>query len=533
MKIFSLIKAVLTEDMNIFKVQTKRNSSKFKKLLLPIVLTIIICSYMAFYAYSLAKELAPFDLTYIMLTFFLGAVTILTFMEAIYKSQGILFDSKDNDLLFSLPIKRSTILFIRTLKLILFQYMYNALFVIPALGVYVYFEHPSIKFYLISIVMFLLLPLIPTVIGSVFGYIVKLVSSKFKAKKIIQTVLSLAIFFGIYYISMNSETFLSNIVEKATDINDIIIRIYYPIGSYILLINKFDFILLIKFIIINIIPFIIFVIIGQRYYFKIISSNKNITTAKRKSNSSVIKVNKPIIALTKKELKRYFSSSVYMFNTIFGLILLLVGTVILCIKGGNALDSIINEMDIESSLSVNILFYFLVLMAGLMTSITSSSISLEGKTINITKSLPVSVKTILNSKILYCYIIEMPFMIISIILFIIFFKPGILFVILTTLLSIIVIGISSTIGLIVNLKYPKLSFHNDTEVVKQSMSSMISVFIGMGLLFTSIVLIIYLSDYINGNILLFLLLLLFIIIFIIFYGILIKKGPKEYKKLNV
>ena len=34
-------------------------------------------------------------------------------------------------------------------------------------------------------------------------------------------------------------------------------------------------------------------------------------------------------------------------------------------------------------------------------------------------------------------------------------------------------------GLIVNLKYPKLNYSNDTEVVKQSMCSMISVFIGL------------------------------------------------------
>ena len=45
-----------------------------------------------------------------MISIFIILVTILTFMEGIYKSQGILFDAKDNDLLFSLPIKKSQIL---------------------------------------------------------------------------------------------------------------------------------------------------------------------------------------------------------------------------------------------------------------------------------------------------------------------------------------------------------------------------------------------------------------------------------------
>lgn len=534
MKIFSLLKANLSNDMNLFKVQAKKNSSKFNKLSLPILLTLIIGSYMTFYAYSFAKELASFHLTYVMLTFFLGAVTILTFMESIYKTQGILFDSKDNDLLFSLPIKRSTILFIRMLKLVLFQYMYNALFIVPALGVYIFFEHPSISFYLISVIMFLLLPLIPTALGSILGYIVKLVSSKFKSKKIIQTILSFIIFFGIYYISMNSETFFSDIVEKATSINDIIIRIYYPIGAYISLINKFDIIIFIKFILVNIIPFIIFIIIGQRYYFKIISSSKNINTISKSHNKKEkIVVQKPIIALIKKELKRYFSSSVYMFNTSFGLLLLVVLTCILCIKGKTAIDGIISTFEIENILSINLAFYLLLVFSLFMTSITSSSISLEGKTINITKSLPVSIKTILNSKILYCYIIELPFVITSLIIFTIFFKPNILFIIITILLTIISIGLTAITGLIINLKYPKLSFTNDTEVVKQSMSSMISVFIGMGILFTSMIFIIYLSNYLNTYILLLMHLIILSIICIILYFVLLKKGSKQYRKLNI
>ena len=43
---------------------------------------------------------------------------------------------------------------------------------------------------------------------------------------------------------------------------------------------------------------------------------------------------------------------------------------------------------------------------------------------------------------------------------------------------------------------------NDTEVVKQSMSSMISVFVGMGIFIGSILLIVFLSDYIKLDLLL-------------------------------
>ena len=74
---------------------------------------------------------------------------------------------------------------------------------------------------------------------------------------------------------------------------------------------------------------------------------------------------------------------------------------------------------------------------------------------------------------------------------------------------------------------------NDTEVVKQSMSSMISVFISIVIFLLSIFGIWYLSDKLNINLIIFIHLLILSIISFILYIILIKKGPEEYQKLNV
>ena len=49
--------------------------------------------------------------------------------------------------------------------------------------------------------------------------------------------------------------------------------------------------------------------------------------------------------------------------------------------------------------------------------------------------------------------------------------------------------LSSLFGLFINLKYPKLKWNNETEVIKQSTSTMICTFTGMILVFISIFLI--------------------------------------------
>jgi len=533
-KILSLLKASLSQDMNMFQYNTVKNSNKLKKVLFPIFLFGIVSVSIGAYAYMLAEPLHKVNLTYVMLSMFLTLVTILTFMSGIYKSQGILFDAKDSDLLFSLPIKRSNILFLRIFKLILFQYIYNLMFLLPAFIVYIIFERPGLSFYLISILMTILIPLIPTVVSSIIGYLVKTISSKFKAKKIIQTILSIIVFLIIYILSLRLNDFIENIATKATSINDMLTKIYYPIGAYIELITDFNILTLVKLILICIVPLIVFIYIGSKFYFKVVFNSKETSTKSKKLKETDLKEKKtPLKALTIKELKRYFSSPVYMFNTCFGLILILVMSFFLFIKGETAFKDMLKTMDFDINTTIDFLFYIIILFAGMLTSITSSSISLEGKTINITKSLPVSEKTILNSKILMALTIELPFILISILLFIIKFTPSLTYTITIILLGLIVPTLTAVIGLLVNLKYPKLNFSSDTEVVKQSISSMISIFSGMGLAIISIFGIGYFSEnYPLTNLMLIHVLLLMIITFIL-YKLLMKIGPKEYRKLSI
>ena len=175
----------------------------------------------------------------------------------------------------------------------------------------------------------------------------------------------------------------------------------------------------------------------------------------------------------------------------------------------------------------------MLLFSLMFTSITSSSISLEGKSINITKSLPIECNLIFNSKIILCYIVEFPFIWLSIIIFELCFKFSFIYFLELIILSVLSIFISSVVGLIINLKYPKLDASNDTEVVKQSMSSMISLFIGFIIFILSTLLLTYFTKWIGINILIYIHLLLFVILSLILYFILLKFGSLDYKKLSV
>lgn len=534
MKTISLLKAVLSQDMNLFKYSAKRNSRKLKKILFPVFLFAVVCFSIGFYAYTIGEKLAPYHMTYVMLSIFIILVTILTFMEGIYKSQGILFDAKDNDLLFSLPIKKSQILFVRIFKLLSFQFLYNLMFLLPAFFVYIYFEKPGISFYFLSFVMSILIPIIPTILSSTLGYLIKSSSSKFKSKKVMQTLLSSIVFLGIFYLSMNLESFIQDIAAKASGIQQFLTSVYYPLGLYVQLLNQFDLVVFLKLLLVHFVPFFIFILIGAKFYFSIISNSKEISvrSSKKIKGKKVLK-RKPIVSLARKELKRYFSSPVYMFNTSFGLLLSVIVSIYLCFRGHAVFDMVLANYGVTTNLSLPILFYYFILFVGFMTSISSSSISLEGKTMNITKSLPVGEKTILKAKILTCFMIELPFLLFSNLVFFLKFRPNIYFIFVLLSASILTIFISAVIGLLFNLKYPKMNAMNDTEVVKQSMSSMVSVFLGIGIFFLSIFGIQFFSKFMDFPILLFLHLIIMSVCAILAYLVLMHWGAKEYRNITV
>ena len=540
-KLISLLKATMSQDMSLFKIKSK-NESNARKIVLPIVLALIVMFSIGSYAVMFAEELASKNLTYIILTIFIMVTSLLTIIEGVYKSQGILFEAKDNDLLFSLPISKSKIFFTRVFKLISFQFLYNSLFMLPAIVVYAIYEKTNLSFYLLSLIMLVLLPIVPTIVACIIGYIIKGVTSKFKSRNILQVILTSLILLLIFYGSFNMQTMIANVTQNANNINEVITKIYYPAGLYINLIQNFNVLDLLALIAINIIPAVLFIYVASIFYFKITSKlgEKGNNSKKgnwEKSAKKIFKVKSQLSGLISKEIKRFFSSSVFIVNAGFGMVLMLAVTIGISINFEGMINSMLQGKEIEMSI-VEIrtfmpkIFYGFVVFISCMTSITSSMISLEGKSFNITKSLPVKPEKILLAKVLTSNIISTPVILVCDLIFFIAFKVAIIDIIFILLASIIMPTFTALVGILMNLKYPKMDATSDTEVVKQSMSSGLSVFIGMFVGMLSIVIMI-IGSKIDLNLFIILELVIFSVIVFILWKTLKKYGTKRWKEINV
>lgn len=536
-KLISLLKATMSQDMNLFKV--KRGESKNKAVIL--ILTLIVMFAVGSYAYMIAEVLSQINQTIVMVNIFIIITTLITFIEGIYKSQGILFEAKDNDLLFSMPIEKSKILFTRIAKLIIFQTLYNSLFIIPAFAVYIYFERPDAMFYIITVLMIFLLPIIPTILSSIIGYIVKGISIKFKLKKLLQTILTLVFMIGIFFVALNLESMLGDIEQNADNINQSLSSVYYPVKLYSNLVQNFNIIELLKLLAINIIPTILFICIASIFYFKIISKTTEKSGKRSKSislNNKTLKRRPKVISLIKKELKRFFDSPVYIINTMFGGVIIIATTIGIAINFDELVNALIGQVDIgiNKEQIINLMpkiFYEIVVFTSCLTSITSSMISIEGKSFNITKSLPVPTKKILLSKIMASNILSTPLILISDIIFFVAFETQIIDIIYILLISIIMPTLIAIIGLLINLRFPKMDASSDTEVIKQSASSAIAVFIGTGIGIASIILMVAVGSIMNLEIFISIELLSLVFIIVLLWNILKIYGTKRFKEIEI
>ena len=538
-KLISLIKACMTSDMNVFKINQKKNGKK-NSAALPIVISLCIMFTIWGNANTLFEKMAPLHLQIIAISLFVVGISLFTVIEGVYKTGSLLFNCKDDQLLLSLPIKRSTVLFIRIFKFYVFELIFNSIWLLPIMLAYIrWAEVLDWTYYLVSIIMLFLLPIIPIVISCIIGAITSSLSSRFKYKNVAQIVISMVFCVGIVYLSMNTNGFYNYIVAHATGINDLITKIYYPAGVYASLITKFDVVKLLIFIGVNLVIFVLGILVLSKFYFKINSRLKKVNTGKKvKFNDLVIKTNSSTTSLVKKELRTFFKTPVFIVNAGFSLVLFILVSIVLCIKFNDFLPIFTDpkSFDLSKEMIMNnlsLLIFVLILFVSYTTSITNSVISLEGRNINILKSLPIKTKNILMSKIYSSLILTTPVLLVGDILLFIKFRINIIECILLLVLSILIPLVSHFIGLITNLKYPKLDWENSAEVVKQSTSSFIAVMVGMFLMIISIVVVMILLGQISSLLILIFATMLYTIIDISLYTYITTKGVKKFNKLSI
>ncbi len=455
---------------------TKDKKAKSRYMLLSLVWIMLIAMVFA-YVGGLVYGLCTLGLGSIVPAYLTVFASLLILAFGFFKAGNRIFGQKGYDILASMPLKSDSIVLSRFLAMYAEDLLLSLVIMLPGIAVYGLIRKPNILFYLFAIVGTVFIPAIPWVISTLIGAFIMAVSSRMKNKSMVQTVLMVLLVVGIMLGSFRMEKLEENfspemLSELAQTISDVLGQIYPPalwLNEAMVYSNLLKLVLFV-FVSAAVMVFTIFFVSKK---FHSIQHRLNNYTAKHDYKIGVMESRSLLKALCIREAKRYFSSSIYVTNTIIGPIMGTIIAVALCVSGVNMVK---NTLPIEIDIAGLLPFAFAAVFC--MMTTTSTAISMEGKQFWVVKSLPIPTKVLLDSKILLNLGLMLPFYAVSEIAMIIALKPDVVELIWLLFIPADLILFAVVFGITVNLKFHSFDWEKEEAVVKQGLSSMLGGFSG-------------------------------------------------------
>lgn len=409
-----------------------------------------------------------------------AVASLLILIFSFFKAGSTLFAMKGYEMLISLPVSRAAIIISRFVCMYLTNLIAGLLILLPGLVTYGCMVRPAVGFYVLFIIGSLFLPLLPITVSSILGAVITAISSRSRHRSLMETILMLlfviAVLAGsLFFPGKESQMTKEMLQNMAGVLSDQIGKMYPPsvwfgkalAGDW----AAFGLLLFVPTVI-----FLIFVAILQRYFQRICAAIHAVS-AKNNYKMTTLQRSSHVTALWRKELKRYFASSVYVTNTLVGYVMAVLVAAAALIMGIDKIVAAMGILDVGPVI-VRCLPYGLSCLL-CMTCITACSISMEGNNFWQIQTIPVTTKEVFDGKILVNLSVAAPFYLISVILLALATKSTGLDLIWLFIIPFCYVVFCSVAGIAVNLAFPVLKWENEVRVVKQSASMLVMMLVGM------------------------------------------------------
>lgn len=444
----------------------------------------------------------------------LSLCAIIALVFSFYTTGSLLYGAKDYELLSSLPIK-SHVIVLAKLTFMYVSDLFLGLIIVSASVVRLHvFSGGVVPIDVVRIyIMTIFVPLCPMTVSVVIGAVVSLVSSRFKRKSLVHTILLALIFLGFYALSFIGSD--GDILSSVVKFYPLFTWISWGIGSFIY-VGLFCAVSLL-------LAGVVFTFVSLSYkkmntLIKSSKKNKNFKLGKY-SQKGVLKT------LVGKEIRTLFSSATYAMNTLTGSVMALVMTIAFVVVafvgvGGSAFIGMFLTIIIPA-------YAFCFNIA----PTTACSVSIEGSSFWIMKTSPVPARTIFKAKLLVNFFFAVIPATISGIIFACAMKDFAIYSIISVVLIPPLFALfGGSVGLIINLRFPKMKWDNANEVVKSGFSVFLTLLCGM--ILSGIVVALFVATKLPVDTVLLILLGLMTVLNAIAIAILVSKGEKLLAKVS-
>ena len=486
-EIFSLTKILLKSSTNDSGVKNNKKTAGIGKFILLFLVYGYIIGFMTTISYMTVSGLIALNQPALFLNFVFVLLLGFGTIQTIITSLNVLFFSKDLDFLMPLPITPQKVIMAKLNCLVISQYMISGFLVLPGLIIYGLLLNLGISYYIISVIVLLLFPLIPVAIISLTVTIIMKFTKIIKNKEAVQyltvflTIILILALTGTSENSITSEEIASSLLKYNGTIE--ILSNTYPflniIINSLLNYNTINGIVNISFFaVISVFTYYIISFVISKIYVKTVISLETIKSKKNKKIEKLerIKTDYVFTSYLKKEFKLLIRNPIFFMQCVLpSIIFPIIITVPVIIELKNTTPNM-GVLQNDFSMFINTNFGLMCFLVAILvffvfnhTSITA--ISRDGQNAVFIKYIPLSFEKQMIYKIMPGILLNM----IPIIYTLVFGMICIPAIELKTIIYILTIStlinvLNNFFMIVVDLKNPKLKWITEQAVVKQNLN---------------------------------------------------------------
>ncbi|MBQ9370501.1 MAG: hypothetical protein IJU10_05480 [Clostridia bacterium] len=509
--------------------RTGRQRSKMGGIILILVLAVSFVGMGAiFYTMANGILLGISEEMSFLYYFVMGLIAIaIGLLGSIFNAYNTIYNAKDNELLLSMPIPPRHIVFVRITSVAALSMLYEGVVLVPAFLARVISKPASALVVINHLLLFLFVTLFVVALTLVLAFVVAAIARKVKRKSLVTVVTSLVFIVIYYYCYFKAQGVLATLMTM-TEVPSAIKKglfLFYYMG----LAAEGDAAGMAIFAAVSAAAFFLaYVVISL--LFRRFAVARSSTAVKGKVGE--VRSAKPQAALFKREWKRYLSLPIYILNCSFGTLMMLLAGVLVFVKADLFTVVLDGVNQAFPNIKGGVFAAAFVYLVAATNDLTAPSVSLEGRSLWLIRSMPVSTVDIFKAKVaLHLALTVLPALFMGA-AFVYAFRLDALSAVLLLLSVPAFVLFSATFGLMMNILKPFLDWKNETIAVKSGLSVLVSIF-GMFLFVLALALLFLpLSAWIADTWYLLIMLVLFVVGDVLFIKWLQTVGVRKFEALS-
>lgn len=492
-KVLSLTKVFLKNSFQNMKMSnSKKQMTSGKKagmIMLYVFLFLYLASIFGFVSYGMITGLSAIHQEKVFLGIFFLAIAFLLIFQSIFTAMNVFYFSKDIEYVLPLPLKPREILQAKLNTVLVTEYITEIIFGVVPLCLYGILTGASVLYYIMTILVLAVFPLLPIVIASFLVMIVMSFAKFSRNRDKFQLIATAFIIIAVLAFQMligNTEKIdEEQAIAQLVQANGMV----EMIGNYFITLKPaieamtganigIMLVSFIKVVVMTAVVYAIFILMGEKLYLRGAVGNTVGASKKTKKlkEKGAYKQNKIAVSYIKKELKILIRNPIFFMQCVLPAVLM---PVIFLIAGFGSIMSTAPEQFQElqsqmigygnTAIAIGVVLGIIQFLS-MLCYVAATAISRDGLNAMFIKYVPLSLYKQFIYKALPNVLINSISIIIVLIIAWYTANLSIITVVLIFAISLIMTFIQSYLMEIVDLKKPKLDWDTEYAVVKQNMN---------------------------------------------------------------